>query len=236
MAGRDAVAKALRDLPTGLVRWGGVPALDLPRHPTGLVLLDAVLGGGWPEGRLCTLRSVAPGLSGRTAVAVATVAEMTARGGLACWIDGDGSLDSGALKVAGADLSRVLWVRGPLSVPGLLAATEAVIQAGGFGVVVVRPTDAPGWGAQSSAWLRVARAAERARTTVLVLDRGDVASSHAALRVAVSVVGFTWLGGQGPGQVLAGARVRVAGPEGQAELALWMPEALVFDREGTGAG
>ncbi len=228
MSGREAIARVLEDLPAGIVRWGAAPVADLPRHPTGVAVLDAVLGGGWPAGRLCTLRAQAPGLSGRTALAMATVADLTARGSVAAWIDGDGSLDAASLRDAGADLGRVLWVRGPLSVPGLLSATEAVILAGGFGAVVVRPPDAPGWGTHAASWLRVARAAERARTTVLVLDRGDVASAHAAVRVGVSAGGAAWLGTRGPGQLLAGAQVRVAGPGGSADLDLWMPAALVF--------
>lgn len=228
MAAREAIARALEDLPAGLVRWGAAPANDVPRLATGVDALDAVLGGGWPAGRLCTLRAGAPGPSGRTAVAMATLADLTARGGVAAWIDGDGSLDPASLREAGADLGRLLWVRGPLPVQGLLAATEAVLQAGGFGAVVVRPPDAPGWGAQASSWLRVARAAERARTTVLVLDRGDVASAHATVRVGVSVDGASWLGARGPGQLLAGVRVRLDGPLGAADAELWMPDALAF--------
>ena len=111
MSGRAAIARVLGDLPAGLVRWGAPPAIDLPRHPTGLDVLDAVLGGGWPVGRLCTLRAGAPGLSGRTAVALASVADLTARGGVAARIDGDGSLDPASLRESGADLGRVLWVQ-----------------------------------------------------------------------------------------------------------------------------
>lgn len=228
MSGREAIARVLDDLPAGLVRWGAPPVLELPRHPTGLAALDAVLEGGWPAGRLCTLRAGAPGLSGRTAVALASVADLTARGGVAAWIDGDGSLDPASLRDAGADLDRLLWVRGPLPVPGLLAATEAVIRAGGFGMAVVRPPDAPGWASQASAWLRVARGAERTRTTVLVLDRGEVASAHAAVRVGVSIDEASWRGAQGPGRVLAGVRVRVVGPGGVADLVLRTPAARMF--------
>jgi hypothetical protein len=218
----------LDDLPAGLVRWGAPPTIDLHRHPTGLDALDRVLGGGWPTGRLCTLRAGSPGLSGRTAVALASVADLTARGGVAAWIDGDGSLDPASLQEAGADLARVLWVRGPLTVSGLLAATDAVVRAGGFGMAVVRPSEAPGWAAHASSWLRVARVVERSRTTVLVLDRGDVASAHAAVRVGVSLDGASWWGTRGPGHVLAGAQIRLAGPEGMADLELWTPAARVF--------
>ena len=96
--------------------------------------LDRALNGGWPVGRLCSLLG-----QGRTSIVGAGVAEVTATGGLVGWIDGDGSLDVKALDQAGADLSRVLWVRGPLTWPNMMAAAEAVTQTDGFEMVIVRP-------------------------------------------------------------------------------------------------
>ncbi|MBM4397682.1 MAG: hypothetical protein FJ087_18585, partial [Deltaproteobacteria bacterium] len=171
MGSREAIARALMDLPAGVVRWASAPAERLPRVSSGIATLDAALGGGWPKGRVATLQArFATGLAtgGATAIAASSVADATARGLLAAWIDGDGSLDPASLAAAGADLERVLWVRGPLPADRVLSAAEEVLRAGGFDVLVLRLPRGPrrldaAWARLDAAWARVSRAAAAAR-------------------------------------------------------------------------
>ena len=76
---------------------------------TGVPELDDVLDGGLPIGAISEL--VGPQSSGRTTLALATVAEMTQAGKTVAWIDTSDALDPESAAAAGVDLARQLWVR-----------------------------------------------------------------------------------------------------------------------------
>ena len=78
--------------------------------PTGLEALDACLRSGMPRGHLSEI--VGPRSSGRTTLALQLMAAATREGELVALIDTFDRLDVASLAAAGADLSRVLWVRG----------------------------------------------------------------------------------------------------------------------------
>ena len=163
-----------------------------PRLTSGVEALDALLGGGWPQGKVGELAG--PGSSGRSAVAVATVAAATARGEVVAWLDVADVLDPASAAAAGVDLRRVLWVR-PRGVEEAVRAAELVLEVGGFTVVVLdfgdvgsKPRSAAEWRlAEPDARhfvpdhgraraprkgplrLRLARAVERAGAVALVL-------------------------------------------------------------------
>lgn len=101
---------------------------------TGLPEIDALLGGGLPRGRIAEIVGAAS--AGRTGFVLAIAAAATIRGEVIAWIDLEDALDPSSLEAAGADLARVLWVRPPTALDGLKAA-DAVLDAGGFGLVVV---------------------------------------------------------------------------------------------------
>ncbi len=226
MGTREGMARALQDLPSGMVRWASAPRESLPRRTTGVTVLDTLLGGGWPRGRMAVLRAAAPGAAGRTTLATAAVAATTAEGRTAAWIDGDASLDPASLAAAGADLSRILWVRGPLSLESTLAAAEEVLAAGDFAVTVVRPPEGSARGGATAGWVRLARGAERARVVLLVLDRGGTAAAAGGILVRVGTLQGRWAGLPGPGSLLVGAEVPVEADEGAADLRLSVAETL----------
>jgi hypothetical protein len=85
------------------------PANSQPPASTGLPALDALLGGGIPRGQITEL--VGQASSGRTSVAFAILAEATARGEVAAYIDATDSLDPRSAQKAGIALERLLWVR-----------------------------------------------------------------------------------------------------------------------------
>jgi recombination protein RecA len=82
---------------------------DDPPASTGFPVLDALLDGGVPRGQITEL--VGPASSGRTSVAFAILAEATARGEVAAYIDASDCLDPRSAQGAGIALERLLWVR-----------------------------------------------------------------------------------------------------------------------------
>ncbi|HNX51001.1 MAG TPA: hypothetical protein PLS53_13065 [Thermoanaerobaculaceae bacterium] len=126
----EAVLRRLRE---STQRWLQQERLR-PHLTSGLIEVDACLGGGWPLGKVAEL--VGPRSCGRATVATATVAAATGRGEVVAWIDLSDALDPPSLARAGVDLERVLWVR-PATHEQAVRASELVLEAGGFTAVVL---------------------------------------------------------------------------------------------------
>jgi recA bacterial DNA recombination protein len=207
-----------------------------PRRSTGLAALDEALHGGWPQGRLSEL--VGPISSGRTGIAMATLALATGHGEVVAWVDGSDTFDPVSASAIGMDLARVLWVR-PRSREEAVRAVELVLEAGGFTVVVVDlagPDRAglPGW-VGSSGWgagapgpwpltpgraggrerrgtlgLRLARVVERAGVVGLLLGERPWMGTCAAVTVLLERGVPEWEGGEhGAPRWLHGLTLRV---------------------------
>ncbi len=147
-----------------------------PRLTCGVAALDTLLGGGWPQGKVGELAG--PASSGRSGVAVATVAAATARGEVVAWLDLPDAFNPASAAAAGADLARVLWVR-PRGLEEAVRTAELVLEVGGFTVAVLDlgsaaitaraiPGSTRGRG-RGALRLRLARAVERAGVVALVL-------------------------------------------------------------------
>lgn len=78
-------------------------------HSTGISQLDALLAGGVPRGSIVELCGSAS--SGRTSVCFSLLAAATKRQEACAYVDVSDSLDALSLASAGADLTRLLWVR-----------------------------------------------------------------------------------------------------------------------------
>jgi len=184
-AGSDrALATLLRDLGPRLRRGSAPPEEPVARDPVGLPAVDRLLGGGVPRGRLVEIAG--PPSSGRTALALGWLARLTRAGEFAAVVDPADALDPPSAAGAGVVLPRVLWVRAP-GLPEALRATERLIDARGFALVLLdldasdaeAASDAPARGTRAdaaradvrdAAWLRLARAAASARTSLLLLS------------------------------------------------------------------
>jgi recA bacterial DNA recombination protein len=208
-----ASADALRPAPLEIVQlpeFSGVfRGRELTRKDrklsSGIASVDALIGGGIPRGRISEITG-RPG-SGRTTLAAAFTAQATRRGETAAWIDAAGALDPESLGEAGVVLGRMLWARlaayaphqadssggwnyrrrrsGGLSRENLaLKAAETVLEAGGFGLVVVDFGERPRAIAPAAA-LRLARAAERAGAAVIAIAPYRMCGTFAALSVAM---------------------------------------------------
>jgi len=162
----------------------------------GIAPLDTLLGG-IPRGRISELTG--PISSGKTTVAAAFASAASRRGEVVGWIDVAGALDPRSLEAAGADPARILWVsfankpdalhRGFISPQrerrNELKAAELVLEAGGFGLVVI-DFGAMRFPLSQSASLRLGRAAERSGAAVLALATNRVCGTFAALTLAMS--------------------------------------------------
>jgi recombination protein RecA len=78
-------------------------------QPSGVIELDAVLGGGFPRGSLVEL--CGPASSGRTSLVFSLLAQATERQEACAFVDVSDSLDPVSLAAAGVELPRLLWIR-----------------------------------------------------------------------------------------------------------------------------
>lgn len=177
----------------GDVRLGTARPVAVARLPTGLPALDDALGGGLPRGRIAELAGGRS--SGRTGVACAIAAAATRAGETIAWVDPADALDPETAAAAGVALGRTLWVR-PRDAAAASRAAEIVLGAGGFGLVVLdldaRTAAAP--------WPRLARAAERARSTLLVVASRRGAGTFAAVGLELTGRRVRW--DRGPGRLV----------------------------------
>jgi hypothetical protein len=188
--------------------------------PTALAGLDAGLRGGLPRGQLSEIAG--PPSSGRTTLLLQVLAAATRRGEIAALVDTFDRLDLASVISAGVDLDRLLWIRGHPGafvdrlVERALKALNLVLQAGGFGVVVLDLADAslPALNRLPfTTWLRVQRAIEGSETACVLVGPQPLARSAGGL--TLSLAGRTqWAGQADRSRRLAGmdVAVRVVSP------------------------
>ena len=76
---------------------------------TGIPEIDSALNGGLAVGAISEI--VGPECSGRTSLALATIAQLTREGRACAWVDANDSLDPESAAANGIQLSQLLWVR-----------------------------------------------------------------------------------------------------------------------------
>ncbi len=175
---------------------------------TGLVELDAALGGGFPRGILATLEGKSG--SGRSAVAARLLATATAGGGLGALIEmprgAQGAFYPPALEAAGVDLDRLLIVHADEALD-VARAADIVLRSAAFGVIVI-----PSLQLQATAWTRLVGLSHHSNALLVTL--GESASNElgyfASLRVRLRATGVRFAGESGLFGTLAGIGVEAA--------------------------
>ena len=207
------------------LRTGAAPneTSALPRLATGIAALDALLGGGFPRGRVTEITG--PLSSGRTSLALALLAAATRAGEIAAVVDAADAFDPASAAAAGIDLSRVLWARPPRPREALRCA-ERLLEARGFGVVVLDSDvwiEARATGERSSSiWMRMSRSATASGTALVLVAPSTRAGPFAALSLEARAmrVHFAtrpdWL--EGLDARVVPLRNRLDGSEGSAAL------------------
>jgi len=189
---------------------------------TDIAALDACLRGGLPRGQLSEIAG--PPSSGRTTLALQTMAASTRRGEIAAFVDTFDRFDVASAAAAGIDLDRLLWIRGSSGPEGgadgfinrALKALNLVLQAGGFACVVLDLADAPPAALTRipyTTWLRVPRIIEGHDTACLLLTPQPLARSAGGLTLVLTGRA-RWTGDADRNRHLTGAdlTVRVVSP------------------------
>jgi hypothetical protein len=153
-------------------------ATDADLGAIGVPQIDQALGGGLRRGQLSEI--VGGRSTGRTAIVCRALAEAVSRGELVALVDTCDRFDPQSAAAAGVDLSRLLWIRDTGDVPRAIKAMNLVLQAGGFGLVVLDPADAPPRVVRAlpfTTWFRLARVIEGSQTVALLLAAEHLARS-----------------------------------------------------------
>jgi recombination protein RecA len=231
-----SLATALETLRTrglGLRRGSEAPTVERarPSVPTGHPALDAALGtGGWPRGALALLD--APAGSGATTLALGSLAAAQAAGGLAAWLDLDGTLDPAVAARLGVSLEWLLVAR-PQDPAEAIELAAWLGRSGLIDALVLdlgERTATPDRRALDRLGSLLARSGS---TSALVLSPAGRAVAGAAAGVRVVLHRTAWLG---IGRDLVGQRVhavvernRWALAGASAELDLWFGEGRRID-------
>ena len=118
-----------------VMRLGDRPEMNVEAIPTGSLALDAALGiGGVPKGRIIEIYG--PESSGKTTLALHTVAEAQKAGGIAAFIDAEHALDPVYAKALGVDIDN-LYVAQPDNGEQALDICEALVRSGAIDIVVI---------------------------------------------------------------------------------------------------
>jgi len=189
----------LQDLGARITR-GGAEAPAAACFPTGLAEIDRALGGGFPRGRVSEV--VGPACCGRTSLALALLARVTAQGELAALVDRPDVFDAASAASAGVVLERVLWVR-PSGLGEALRSVEHVLQAGGFPLVLLdlAATEAAATHIPTSVWPRLRKATAAAAAALVLLAQRRTAGTFADLALELDAAaprfesGPDWLAG-----------------------------------------
>jgi hypothetical protein len=159
--------------------------------------------------------------------ALTMAAAAQATGELAALIDVADALDPRSAQAAGIILPRLLWVR-PRSIGDGLKAADWLLDAGGFGLVILYAAGTRGPRIAEAAWIKLARRAERAASAVVVIGDRPLVGPVAVMSLQATLGRARWVGGERGGPRLldgvhgkiAVARSKLGPPVAAAELPL----------------
>ncbi len=118
-----------------VMKLGAKPNMDIEAISTGSLGLDIALGvGGLPKGRIVEIYG--PESSGKTTLALHTVAECQKAGGTAAFVDAEHALDPVYAKKLGVDVSELL-VSQPDAGEQALEIADTLVRSGAIDVLVI---------------------------------------------------------------------------------------------------
>jgi len=182
--------------------------LDREQLPTGIAAFDAAFGG-LPRGAVTEVWGSAT--SGKTTFLNHFLANATASGEFCALVDGGDTFDPASAVRAGGDLSRLLWVRCH-GAEESLKATDLLVHAGGWGLVLVDLADVPPTAVRRipiSWWYRFRRAVERTPTVFLVAEREPNVKNCAVMALEFQAADPVWSGDHSDFCVLGGTNVQL---------------------------
>jgi recombination protein RecA len=170
---------------------------------------DAALEG-FPRGAITELTG--PASSGRTSLVQSFLAAATTEGEYCALVDASNNFDPHSTAAAGADLTRLLWVRCGGNPEHAMQCTDRLIHAGGWGAVILDVGDMPAPVVRRvpiSWWYRFRRAVENTPTAVLVVEREPFVRACASMALELPPARAVWSGTHPDFRVLRGTTVEL---------------------------
>ncbi len=132
----QVLGKIEKDFGKGsIMRLGEASSMVVDSISTGSIGLDIAVGiGGLPRGRIVEIYG--PESSGKTTVALHSVAEAQKEGGIAAFIDAEHALDPVYAKALGVDVDNLI-ISQPDTGEQALEITEALIRSGAIDIIVI---------------------------------------------------------------------------------------------------
>lgn len=156
---------------------------------TGVAEIDG-LTGGVPRGGISEI--FGPASSGRTSLLFSMLAYATTHEEICALIDISDVFSPTAASPSGLDFERLLWVRCGTNLEHGFKATDLILHAGGFGLVILDMGDVAGKDARriiSSWWYRFRRTVENKPTAVVVISSESCTRSCASLTLELNGIG-----------------------------------------------
>ena len=133
---KEAMADIQKNFGAGsIMKLGEHARMQVSAIPTGSLTLDLALGiGGLPKGRIVEIYG--PEASGKTTLALSTVAQCQKAGGVAAFIDAEHALDPVYAKKLGVDTDNLL-ISQPDYGEQALEITDKLIRSGAIDIIVI---------------------------------------------------------------------------------------------------
>ena len=131
-----AMAKIEKDFGKGsIMRMGDEKIENVDVIPTGSIGLNAALGvGGYPKGRIIEIYG--PESSGKTTLAIHSIAEAQKAGGIAAFIDAEHAFDRFYAQKLGVDINN-LWISQPDNGEQALQIADQLISSSAVDILIV---------------------------------------------------------------------------------------------------
>jgi RecA DNA recombination protein len=155
---------------------------------TGIRALDELVGG-IPRGAVTEIFGSVS--SGRTSLLLSMLAYATTHDEICAVVDTHDVFAPIEAASAGIDLDRLLWIRCAANIEHAFKATDLLLHAGGFGLVMLDMADVAGKDAKriiSSWWYRFRRTVENKPTAIVVMAADSCVRSCAALSLELDGV------------------------------------------------
>ena len=132
----SALGKIEKDFGKGSVmKLGDATSMQLEVISTGSIGVDRALGvGGFPKGRI--IEVYGPESSGKTTIALQTIAQAQKGGGIAAFVDAEHALDPVYAKALGVDIDNLI-ISQPDTGEQALEIAEALITSGAIDIIVI---------------------------------------------------------------------------------------------------
>ncbi len=181
---------------------------------TGIPKVDSFTLGGLPRGSITEV--FGPASSGRMSFMLSALAHATRQEAVCALVDTNNVFDPKSAARAEMDFQQLLWIRCANNLEHAFKATDLLLQAGGFGLVMLDLGDVAAKSARriiSSWWYRFRRTLEATPTALVVIAEKSCVRSCATL--ALELRGETCLWSSSRERLrLAGSKISLGNASG----------------------